>query len=138
MTLDVRADREVIILFAVNPDAIIVAIVYPRLEKGRHVALVGCVALVVLTDAPPRLALVHARPTRLPEVGIAADGVMAWDVALDGEGVAVHKGHVAVRSPRTWEETFEFGAAGAWIGFRADVHAAAGGVAVGYADLAAG
>jgi len=138
MTIDVRADGEVIILLAVHPDAIIVAIVDSRLEKGRHIALVGGVALVVLANAPPLLALVYAGFTRLPEIGVAADGVMAGDIALDGEGIAVHQGHVTIRSPSAREETFEFGAAGARVSFRADVHGAAGGVAMRYADLAAG
>ncbi len=137
MTLDVRGDRKVIILFAINPDAIIVTVVDRRLEKGRHVALVGRVALVVLADAATLKALVHALLPRLPEVGVAADRVVPRDVALDGEGVAVHEGHVAVCGPRAWEETFELGAARAWVGFGADVHGAAGGVAVGHADLAA-
>ena len=61
----------------------------------------------------------------MPQVRGAADVLVAREVALDGEGVAVYEGQVAIRSALGGERAFEFGVAALGAVFGADEHGAA-------------
>ena len=136
MTLDIGADVEKVVLAALPPDTVVVFILDALAEEGSDVALLGGAGtLVVLADAAAQEALVIALLALLPEVLAATDLVAALDLARDGQGVAVYERNVAVPFARARDETFEFGVAGARVGFGADEHGAAGVIVVGHADL---
>ncbi|MCJ1455706.1 hypothetical protein MMC28_006062 [Mycoblastus sanguinarius] len=126
MAVDVRTDREKDILAAIRPDAIVITIDQTLLEESGHIALRRRIALVIQADGLALVLAVHARLARRPQIGGAADGRVALDLALEGHGVAVDEGDVAVGGSRGGEVALELGVAAARVLFRANEHGAAG------------
>ena len=129
------ANGEEDVLAAIRPDAIVVAVLQPLLEEGRHVALLRRVALRVQADGLALLRAVHARLARGPQIGRAPNGRGAFDLALQGNRVSVDEGDVAVGGAGGGEEALELGVAAAGVGLRADEHGAAGAVVRGEAHF---
>lgn len=133
VAVDGVANGEEDVLAAVRPDAVVVAVLQPLLEEGRHVALRRRVALRVQADGLALLRAVHARLARGPQIGGAPNGRGAFDLALQGNRVSVDEGDVAVGGAGGGEEALELGVAAAGVGLRADEHGAAGAVVRGEA-----
>ena len=130
-------NREIVVLAAVDPDAILVAVFDGGLEEGGDVALRGIVAVLVEADALALIRGVGAADAVGPEVNAAADG-LATSSAGDGQRVAVDERHVAIGRTRGGKVALHLGAAGARAGIGADEQGAAGRVAGRHAHLAVG
>lgn len=133
---DIRSHREVVVLNAIMPDTVIVSIRETLLEESRHVFLRRRIALVILTNALSFFRSVITRLARLPEVSSTAKG-LAPSFTRDRKGIAVDKGHIAIRCSGAWEKAFELGVASLGIGLSAYEHGAAGPVIWRHTDLAA-
>lgn len=103
VAVDIRMEAKVnirVIDMTIVPNAIILLVaIHAFLEKRRHVRLSRRRALSVDANSALFLGLIHARLPSFPEIFSASNRLVAFDVAFDGEGVAVNKGHVAVGLP---------------------------------------
>ena len=74
MALDALIDIEEVVLTAVLPDAVLVAIVDGVLEEATDSAFAGRIAQIVLADTSPIHATIVAASAGLPEVLITTEG----------------------------------------------------------------
>lgn len=106
---------EIVILAAVDPDAVLVSVSCTGLEELRDIALVWRIALWV---EAVRARLLWALVACLVKIGTTTNvGWCSISDAEDGGRVAIDKRHVAVGLSLAWEEALKLGAtwAGVWL-----------------------
>lgn len=136
VALDIRRDREVVVLNTVLPDTVFVALIDTLLKEWCHVALLRRVALIILTDSLSLFGFVHTCLAPVPKVSTTANGLFP-SCTRDREGVAVDKRHITVCCSGAWEITFELSIASLGVGLGAYEHGTAGSIVAGHTDLAA-
>ena len=136
MAADIGRHVEEIVLAALPPDTVLVAVLDTLLEELGDLALGGGAAAPgVLADALAEQTLVVAFLARLPQVGGPADGRRVFDLAGHAQGVAVDQGDVAVGCARAGEVAFQLGVARRRVRGGADEHGAPCVVVMRHADL---
>ena len=100
MTSDICVEWKLIVLTAIDPGAVLLAIVDGNLEEVGHIGLKWCVALIVPANALVCDQIV-ARIPLIPEVGAAAH-VYASRGAVYGKRVPIYERDVTVAISVRW------------------------------------
>ena len=125
MTSNILRHRKEIILLAIDPDTIIIPIHHALLEERRHIVLIRRIPLIILADTPGKLRAICTALASLEQICASACVVLASDLALHGQRVAVYEGDVAVAFSLFGEKAFELCVAADWSVFSADEHCTA-------------
>jgi len=107
MKITIRPHTAVIIPRTITPHTLNIPTHQPLLEERRDILLMRRITLIIHTDIPADLRFILAGFTGVPQILAAAHFVVVWDIAFDGQGVAVHEREVAVAFARVREKAFE-------------------------------
>lgn len=112
---DTSANLEVVVLGAVLPDAVVVAVADSGLEERVDSVLATSTTTDIVEAV--RSGLVRARDASLVKVNTATNDVgVAIGLAGQRQRVSVYERDITVGAARCGEVAFEFGASGTWVG----------------------